>query len=272
MSYKADQHSHSFFSFDSKNNLDEMCKKAISIGFDEIAITDHKDFYQSEVLKRLEVPFDHDAAYNAICDIKEKYKDRLKVSVGVEFGQPTEDPEFAKELLSSHNYDMVIGSLHSLYRMPDFYLLDFSKITGGQCDLFITQYFKEIEELVDWGDFDTLAHLTYPIRYIKAGGHNVDLEKHIPQIKIIFEKLIEKGIALEVNSSGYRQGLGGPLPDYEILKLYREIGGEYITVGGDGHTIEDLCLNIERVYEKLKSLGFKYICSFTERKIEKKEI
>lgn len=272
MAYKADQHSHSYFSFDSKNNLDEMCEKAISMGFDEIAITDHKDFYISDVLKRLETPFDHNAAYAEISKIKEKYKGKLKVCVGVEFGQPTEDPDFAKEILASHNYDMVIGSLHSLYRMPDFYLLDFSKITGRQCDLFIEQYFKEIEDLVDFGNFDTLAHLTYPIRYIKAGGHNINYEKHIPQIKRIFAKLIEKGIALEVNSSGYRQGLDGPLPDYDIIKIYREMGGENITVGGDAHYVEDLCLNIEKVYETLKEMGFKYICSYTERKMEKKVI
>lgn len=272
MAYKSDLHSHSYFSFDSNNNLDDVANAAIEMGLNEIAITDHCDLYQSEVLGKLETPFEHDKAYEEICKLRDRYKDKIKITVGIEIGQGTERPEFAKELLERHDYDMVIGSLHSLYRMPDFYLLDFSKITGKQCDLFLTQYFKEIEALVDWGNFDVLAHLTYPVRYINAGGHKVDLEHHIPQIKIIFEKIIKKGIALEVNSSGYRQGLDSPLPPYDILKLYREMGGELITTGGDAHRTEDIARFFDIVYDNLRDLGFKYVCSFTKRKLEKKEI
>lgn len=272
MAYKSDLHCHSLFSFDSKSDVDDVIRTAIELGLDEIALTDHCDLYVSELLSGLEPPFEHEKAYELLCRKREEYKDRIKVTVGIEIGQGTERPEIVQRLLLEHKYDMVIGSLHSLYRMPDFYLLDFSKITGKQCDLFLKQYFKEIEELAEWGQFDTLAHLTYPVRYIKAGGHNVDLTVHIPQIKRIFAKLIEKGIALEINSSGYRQGLESPLPPYDLLEIYHSMGGELITVGGDAHGTDDIAKFFDIVYGRLRDIGFKYVCSFTERKMQLKEI
>lgn len=272
MAYRSDLHCHSRFSFDSESEIDDIIGTAIEKGLDEIAITDHCDLYLSELLAQLEAPFDHEAAYRLLCEKREEYKDRIKVTVGIEIGQGTERPELVDKLLSEHKYDMVIGSLHSLYRMPDFYLLDFTKITGSRCDLFLKQYFKEIEEMVDRGRFDTLAHLTYPVRYIKAGGHNVDLTTHLPQIKRIFELIIKKGIALEVNSSGYRQKLDSPLPPYDLLRIYHDMGGELITVGGDAHCTDDIAGSFDIVYDNLRSIGFKYVCSFTERKMQLKEI
>lgn len=272
MAYRADLHCHSRFSFDSQSDIDEVILSAINKGLNEIALTDHCDLYQSEMLAQIEEPFDHKAAYELVCNKREEYRDRIKVTVGIEIGQGIERPDFVEKLLSEYKYDMVIGSLHSLYRMPDFYLLDFSKITGKQCELFLTQYFKEIEAMIDWGQFDTLAHLTYPVRYIKAGGHNVDLSKHLSQIEIIFDKIIKKGIALEVNSSGYRQKLDSPLPPYDLLRVYRNMGGELITVGGDAHCTDDIARFFDVVYENLYEIGFKYICSFSERKMQLKEI
>ena len=156
--------------------------------------------------------------------------------------------------------------------MPDFYLMSFYKITGRQCDLFLTQYFKELEEIVDLGLFDTLAHLTYPLRYFAEGGHTLSLEAHLPAIKRIFDKLISQGKALEVNTSGHRKGMGVSLPDNDILKLYYDMGGRYLTVGSDAHCADDIGADITKVYDDLKSIGFKYITSFTNRKPELKEI
>ncbi len=270
--YLVDQHSHSLFSMDSQSLINDMCEKAIEIGLSELAVTDHLDINTHEVLKNLEPIFDHEGAYNALCVAREHYKDKLKLKVGVELGQIHDDPDFARKIIDKYNYDQVIGSLHNLRGMPDFYLMAFYKITGRQCNLFLTQYYKELEEIVNIGCFDTLAHITYPIRYIKEGGHDLPLEQHYPAIKRIFEKIISKGIALEVNTSGYRKDLGCPLPDYDILRIYYDMGGRMLTVGADAHYIEDIGADVERTYGELKKIGFTHITSFTRRKPEFKEI
>lgn len=270
--YLADQHTHSYFSMDSESNIDLMCEKAIEMGLSELAITDHLDINTNELLKNLEPIFDHEGAYNALCEARERYKGRLKVSVGVELGQAHDDPDFARSIVEKYSYDQVIGSLHNLRGMPDFYLMAFYKITGRQCNMFLAQYYKELEEIVDIGCFDTLAHITYPMRYFKEGGHNLSLENHIPAIRRIFEKIIDKGIALEVNTSGYRKELGCPLPDYDILKIYHDMGGRLLTVGADAHYVDDIGADVERTYTELKKIGFTHIASFTQRRAELKEI
>ena len=272
MAYSADQHTHSEYSMDSRNRIEDICDKAIEIGLDELVITDHLDLNSNEMIASLETPYEADKAYSEMCRYRDIYRDRLKLSVGVELGQAHDCPDKAKEILEKYRYDQVIGSVHNLRGMPDFYLMAFYKITGRQCQLFLTQYFKELEEVVNFGYFDTLAHLTYPLRYFKEGGHDLSLEPHMSTIKRIFEKLITKGKALEVNTSGYRKDLGCPLPDLDILKLYYDMGGRLITVGSDAHYVEDIGADIRRTYDELKKIGFTHIASFTDRKPSLKEI
>lgn len=272
MAYSADQHTHSLFSMDSKSKIEDVCDKAIAMGLDELVITDHLDLNSNEMFLLLEPPYEADKAYEAMCHYRDAYKGRLKLSVGLELGQAHDCPEKAKEILEKYDYDQVIGSVHNLRGMPDFYLMAFYKITGRQCQIFLTQYFKELEEIVELGCFDTLAHLTYPLRYFKEGGHDLSLEPHIETIKRIFDKLIKNGKALEVNTSGYRKDLGCPLPDLDILKLYYDMGGRLITVGSDAHYVDDIGADIQRTYDELKRIGFTHIASFSNRKAVLKEI
>ena len=272
MAYSADQHTHSEYSMDSQNRIEDVCEKAIAMGLCELVITDHCDLNSNVMISSLEPPYEAEKAYKAMCSYRDKYKDKIKISVGIELGQAHDCPEKANEILKKYSYDQVIGSVHNLRGMPDFYLMAFYKLTGRQCQIFLTQYFKELEEIVDLGYFDTLAHLTYPLRYFKEGGHEISLEPHMPAIKRIFEKLISQGKALEVNTSGYRKDLGCPLPDLDILKLYYDMGGRLITVGSDAHYVEDIGCDIQRTYDELKKIGFTHIVSFTGRKPELKEI
>jgi histidinol-phosphatase (PHP family) len=117
--------------------------------------------------------------------------------------------------------------------------------------------------------FCTLAHITYPYRYFKFGGreHLLALEETGRELfEDILKTVIDKGISLEVNTSGLRQGLGQTLPNTDLIKFYKELGGELITVGSDAHHARDLGADIKETAELLKSLGFKYITRYKDRK------
>ncbi len=51
-------------------------------------------------------------------------------------------------------------------------------------------------------------------------------------------------------------------PSRSILKLYRELGGEILTIGSDSHKPEHLGAYIAETREELKNLGFEYFCTF----------
>jgi len=73
-----------------------------------------------------------------------------------------------------------------------------------------------------------------------------DWRPHYGRVRKILEGLIRRGMALEINSSGWRQPAGRPYPDLELVKLYRELGGEIITIGSDAHRCEELAAGVQQ--------------------------
>ena len=84
----------------------------------------------------------------------------------------------------------------------------------------------------------------------------------------ILRLLIEKGKGIEINTGGFKYGLGHPNPCEEILARYRELGGEIITVGADAHAPEHVGFAFEKVPQILKDAGFTYYTVFRKRKPE----
>ena len=82
----------------------------------------------------------------------------------------------------------------------------------------------------------------------------------------ILSELINRGIALEVNTAPLTKGMRyfNPLPD--ILSRYREMGGELITIGSDAHVPERIAGCFEETAEILRSLGFSHYAVYRERK------
>ena len=83
---------------------------------------------------------------------------------------------------------------------------------------------------------------------------------------LILKRLAERGKALELNTSGYRQGMGEPLPPAYILRMYREVGGELITIGTDAHEPAYMADGLQRGAAMLEECGFRYITLYQNRK------
>ena len=87
----------------------------------------------------------------------------------------------------------------------------------------------------------------------------------IDYIEAILKKVIENGKGIELNTSSFRYNLPDLMPSTNILKLYKELGGEIITVGSDAHDSIRVGENISYTYDILKSLDFKYVFTFNKR-------
>ena len=84
-------------------------------------------------------------------------------------------------------------------------------------------------------DFDALGHLDYVVRYGSHQAAEYSYRKFSDEIDAVLKKLIEEGKGLEMNLAGIKYGLGFSNPHPDVLKRYRELGGEIITVGADAH-------------------------------------
>ena len=257
---KVDMHTHTDNSPDGIHSTMYMCEQAQMHGLRAVAFTDHceVDAYYRDNYDKSTVQ-----AYFEVAKARNVYSGRLLVLEGIELGQAPYEPELAEKSVGLYRYDIVIGSIHNLRGREDFWTLP---CTQEDVVPLLTEYFDEIEHLVDWGHFDTLAHLTYPLRYmVGEHGLKVDLAQFSKKIDAILMKLAASGKALDINTSGLRQPIGRTLPDADIVRRFRELGGEHITVGSDAHRANDIGAGIERGMEIAKACGFDHVTIFQDR-------
>lgn len=259
--YLVDYHMHSKYSFDGECELEDMCNIAIERGLSEIAVTDHMDIFSGK-------PYTHimncEELYSDLRKVKEKFAGKLKVIVGAEYGQPQANKDEALKFLADYPLDFVIGSIHNMVDDIDAYDYDYKKTDYHEV---FGMYMDWQQELARKYDFDVLGHVTYPSRYVYTQtGVRVDFHEYWEQYIDLFKTVIERGKGIELNMSGIARGYGETMPNMELLKLYRSLGGEIITVGSDAHVLDHIGIVTKEGYEMLKEAGFKYFTVYEERK------
>ena len=252
--YICDSHVHSLYSYDSESPLEAICEKAIGAGLSEVCITDH---YDANLDTGDEPIYDAVAAEAGVRRIASEYAGKLKVTYGLELGQPHELPDCTKAILAAHDFDFIIGSLHNARGEPDYYCVPFEKMDDAGYKKTMDAYFEQTLEMLEFGGFHTLGHFGYPWRLSVGKGHPTDAQRHRAAITGIFRYMISNGIALEVNTSGLRRedvGTTHPLP--EMLEWYREMGGRLLTVGSDAHSCKVVGAGIPETHKMLRDIGF----------------
>lgn len=257
-----DLHTHSDSSPDAEHSVSLMCEYALRRGIRGIAVTDHCecDAYLCD-------------GYNITCaqslfqaaKARHIFQGQMVVLLGVELGQPILDLQAAQAVISRPSLDFVLASMHNLRDRQDFYYLDYS-LPENEPHALLDEYFDSLIEIVRWGNFDSLAHLTYPLRYmVGRDGLDIDISRFYDKIDFIFKGLIEQGKALEINTSGLRQALKTTIPSLALLKRYRALGGELLTIGSDAHRAEDVGRGINDGMELAHEAGFRFTTLYQGR-------
>ncbi|NLJ31581.1 MAG: histidinol-phosphatase HisJ family protein [Clostridiales bacterium] len=256
--YISDSHVHSDCSRDGVDPTMMMCESGARLGLYSMTMTDHCECnaYTSEFYDRSIRQSYFEARKAAAV-----FRDRLTIYAGVELGQPMQDVSAAEAALDACDFDFVLASVHNVKNMSDFFELDYT-----QHDVFdvLNLYFDEIMDMIAWGRFDSLSHLTYPWRYI-VGEHGIPVRDELYRDRIdqVLKALIRKRKALEVNTSGLRQKLGKTMPDLTVLQRYHELGGRLVTLGSDAHRWADVGGGIESGLELLRRAKFTHFCIYS---------
>lgn len=271
-----DCHTHTRFSVDSEADEIKMIERAIDLGLTAYAITDHCEanrWYSKEYYGDVKVyPYfdsgkDYEASVARISELRDKYSGKIKLIVGTELGQAQEFPEIAENVLKDERLDFMIGSLHQLPATEDFALMDYSGFSHDDIVALLDRYFSHIYELCKWGKFDVLGHLTYTLRYIEGeNGFKIDMSRYDEQIAESFRLLARKGKGIEINTSGMRQAYGRAFPELKYVKLFKDMGGEILSLGSDAHFVEHLGAHIGRGAEIARQAGFDRVAYFERHK------
>lgn len=257
-----DSHVHSDNSPEGRDLVTALCSAAVDKGISGICITDACDmeeFEEQKYGKRL--MYSCFAAHKA----QDIFSQQLIVTNGVEMCQPLADPERAVQVIGGNRFDFVLGSLHKTRKYGDMMMLNYAHPALDLQDVF-RSYYEELLEVVQWGHFDSLAHLGYPLRYLKPYNRTVDLAQIDDVFAEIMKSLVAQGKALELNTGGLRMEIEAFTPSNKYLKMYKDYGGEMITIGSDAECCSDIGCDIQAGLELLKSVGFKYFTFYKERK------
>lgn len=255
-------HFHSICSFDGEYPLTDMCRAAEKAGITRLCLTDHCDLVDEHGK-----PWDKFSWADVDRQLEAAWAEfpELELRRGIELGQAILRPDAAERVLARPDIDFVLGSMHNDPQLGDYYYMHITDKAQGQA--LLETYMESLQKLGETDYFDSLAHMTYPLRYMNArDGLGVSLKPLSDQIREILKMLVYRGKALELNTSGYRTNGGEPLPGEEILRWYRELGGELITVGTDAHMPEHMADGLERGIELLRKTGFRYLTLYNKRK------
>lgn len=257
-----DIHIHSQYSMDSNTDMEDTVIQAIKKNMKSICFTDHVDFDSTK--EKIDFVFRTSDYFREINRVKYKYKKDIEILAGVEIGIQPHLFERYDKFINNNMFDFVLMSIHSV-KGQDIYVDDFTRDRNPLEA--VDEYYTDMLTCVKgFSNFDILGHIDYIDRYFSSKESIPDFEEYKDMVEEILKIIIAKGKGIELNTSGFRKDLGYFHPKLSILKLYKQLGGEIISIGSDAHTAEAVGSEYKVAEKMLRDLGFKFIHIFKERK------
>lgn len=269
--FLGDCHTHSICSPDGSEPMTAMVRSAHAAGLKHLCITDHCDLLDLNGTPTPE--YDWGPYRAAFSQAQTHLPPGLSLGRGLELGSAHENPAAARAVLAGEpELDFVLGSAHNFRTMmgkQDFYNADYSD--RDLCLAALEDYLGSLLALTALPDcYDSLAHILYPLRYMRRAGQDVSLDDGgLPQLlRQVLLAVAQTGKAMEVNT--WR---GRTVAQWEpLLRLFKSLGGEYVTVGSDAHVTADLGKGVREAYRLMKTCGFDYVAVYKARKPEMERI
>lgn len=258
-----DSHTHCEASEDSETPVCELVRAAALRGITMLSLTDHVeviDFFKGEYDKAAET------AWKLMEDAQKDLPAGFSLLRGIELGEPHRDVSLSDRILAAHPYDFVLASMHRLSeKIPDYYYIDYTAYSDGEIERQMQRHFEETYKMVRWNGFDSLAHLTYPFRYLPEKWRQGDYRRWQGVIDELLGLLAQNGKSLEINTSGLRKGQGVTSPDLPLIARFRQLGGQTVTLGSDAHRAQEVGADIGASAALAVQAGFTHAAVYVQR-------
>lgn len=256
-------HMHCYFSGDSETPMKDMIEGSVNNNMVGITFTDHLDldYYRQPGRFDLDIK-GYRKCYDKLTSDK-MYNDRIEVLWGIELGLQPHLASRHEEIISSYNFDFVIGSTHQVDKIDPYFPEYFEKfgIKGG-----VRRFFEVTAENIEaYKNFDSYGHLDYIIRYSDE-AKKLPYDEYSDIIDEILKLLIENDKSLEINTGAFKFGLTEPNPSIATIKRYKELGGKLITLGSDAHKTEQIGVGYDKISSILTECGFNSYYVYKNRK------
>ena len=254
-----DQHLHSRHSVDSKADPVANCEQALAAGLAGLTFTEHYDAHPTE---RGHCQWDYDAIAATIEDLRRRFAPQLTVGFGIEVDYQAAQMEEIIGYLDRHAFDVVLLSVHWCGGRPLHLRRRWQGLTAADMR---RDYLAELRgaaqlcrELAAAGrrPFDVVSHLDYVKRYLLDYWDTPLGRVADEDLDPILEGFIAAGVIPEINTAGLRRAEAVAYPAYEILRRYRKLGGQVVSIGSDAHRSRDVGHRFGEVAARLQAMGF----------------
>lgn len=248
-----DYHTHSHYSFDGEEAAADMVAAASARGIEEICFTDHVDF---DFPGRRHLP-DFPSRRRELEALGRRYP-LMAIRHGAEVSLGDEAcAEAAWAALRDVELDFVIGSVHVVDGVDvwaDRYYEGQNKAEAYR------RYLEAVARMLPaFPHFHVLGHYDFVAKYAPYPDRSVTLEDAPDAFEEIFRFLIGNGKAMEINTASWQEDAPWGM---DVLRRYRELGGEYVTVGSDTHGTERVGARIGEAMELARAAGIRYVAAF----------
>lgn len=187
--------------------------------------------------------------------LKERYADRITIKLGVETGYNPNAVADLRERLANYPWELIGLSYHFYFngsrhlnmvsRRQD----NIDALAAIGVDRIISDYFSGLLQATQALDCDVLCHLDAVMRHYPNIRFN---EAHQRQIDQLLEAMKKKGIALEINTSGFAIR-GEPYPEAYIIAKALGLGIP-LMAGSDAHRPEHVGRYFDRLPEWIERI------------------
>jgi histidinol-phosphatase (PHP family) len=258
-----DLHVHSTCSSDGASSIAEYARRAAEMGLVEVGFCEHADFDPRDRSYRyLDLP-----RYDAEMAAARVEVPGIWLRQGVEITYQSSLEAQIGDWLAGHPWDIVVSSVHLVDYVDGWAMISEPHANEGYFASHSEReayapYFEELLRAARSGLGDVLGHFDLIKRYGTAAYSRFEPEAFEDEVRAVLRAVIQGGMGLEVNASGMRQRPGEPYPGLEILRWYREMGGEVLTAGSDAHHVGDLAAGIGETLDLASAAGFRAITTF----------
>lgn len=250
-----------------EDRLEQLVQQAIALGMPVYGLTEHaprvepQHVYDEEKAlgwdtAHLEALFGRYAAEAKRLQVA--YGDRIALLVGVEAEVIPEGRyvEVMRGLREQYGLDYFVGSVHWVDGIIIDYTRDrFDRAVEAQGGLerLALRYYDIAAEMVASLRPEVVGHLDLLRRY---GGNGPALQTTAVQerAKAVLALMKEHGAILDLNTAGYRKGLGTPYPAPWLLEAARDLGVA-CCFGDDAHRVSEVGAGIPEARNYLLAHG-----------------
>jgi len=241
----------------------EYAEAALLLGMKEIGMSDHSpmpDGFDEWRMRRSEL----DGYLDEVNEAKKAYAGRLNIKTGLEADFHPGTESYVKEMLSAHEWDYVIGSVHYLGSPDDKWGFDNPEdmsqwevcdVEDAYCD-----YFERVAASALSGMFDIIGHPDL----IKKFGHRppLDSQKVHDAEEAMLAAVKQADVALEVSSAGLRKPVAEVYPHARIVARAAELGIP-ISFGSDAHAPGEVGHAMDACLSMLEMCGVREVATFS---------